>query len=85
MASQPPIENDDAIFEKKQAALDYLSEAWSEAEADGIESEIVAHAALFAALSDLVTIYGEPAVAHMASSLAERVESGEFTLDRTMQ
>lgn len=73
------------IEQQKIAALDYILEAWGEAIIDGISSESVAHAALFAALSDLVTAYGEEAVAHMAKGLPERLKNGEFTMGRTLQ
>jgi len=74
-----------AIAEKKQVALSYLIEAWDEAIADGVDSDILAHAALFAALSDLVTTYGEDAVAGLAERLPERVRASEFTLSRQVQ
>ena len=74
---------DDAVIaEKKRAALAYLSAAWDEAVAEGIDPEILAHAALFAALSDLITTYGEEAVAELVGSLGDRVRRSEFTLDR---
>jgi hypothetical protein len=78
-------QEDLAIAEKKQVALSYLIEAWDEAMADGVDSEILAHAALFAALSDLVTTYGEDAVAGLAERLPERIRASEFTLDRQVQ
>ena len=74
-----------AIAEKKRAALTYLSEAWDDAVAAGVDSEILAHAALFAALSDLIATYGEDAVAGLAARLPERIRAGEFTLDRGVQ
>jgi hypothetical protein len=73
------------IAEKKRVALSYLIDAWDEAIAEGIDSEILAHAALFAALSDLVTTYGEDAVAGLAERLPERIRSSEFTLARVVQ
>ena len=39
--------------EERQIALEYLAEAWNTAEADGVESEALAHASLFAALATL--------------------------------
>ena len=74
-----------AIAEKKRVALSYLIEAWDEALAEGIDSEILAHAALFAALSDLITTYGEDAVADLAQRLPERIRASEFTLHRLVQ
>jgi hypothetical protein len=71
--------------EKKQAALRYIMEAWEEAVYDGIEPELLANAAFFAALSDLVSSYGEEAVARMTEGLPRRVNNGEFTLYRITQ
>jgi hypothetical protein len=73
------------IAEKKRVALSYLAEAWEEAVAEGVDPEILAHAALFTALADLTSIYGEEAVAGLAERLPERVRAGEFTLDRSVQ
>lgn len=78
-------QEDLAIAEKKRVALTYLIEAWDEAVAEGVDSEILAHAALFAALSDLISTYGEEAVAGLAQRLPERIRAGEFTLDRRVQ
>lgn len=71
--------------EKKQAALRYIMEAWEEAIYDGIEPELLANAAFFAALSDLVSSYGEDAVARMTEGLPRRIHNGEFTLYRVTQ
>ncbi len=69
----------------KEAALGYIMEAWYEAKQDGIEPEAIANAALFAALSDLITIYGEIPVVEFTEGLADRVRRGEFTLHKTTQ
>ncbi|HEU4476522.1 MAG TPA: hypothetical protein VFR71_07515 [Methyloceanibacter sp.] len=71
--------------EQKQAALRYILDAWEEALHDGIEPEMLANAALFAALADLIGAYGEDAVAKMANGLSRRIHHGEFTLRRTPQ
>ncbi|MDX2266374.1 MAG: hypothetical protein NW215_15545 [Hyphomicrobiales bacterium] len=71
--------------EQKQAALRYILEAWEEALRDGIEPEMLANAALFSALSDLISIYGEDAVACMTSNLSRRIENGEFTISKVIQ
>ena len=73
------------IAEQKRAALALLTEAWDEAIAAGIEPDILAHAALFTALADLIDTYGEDAVADLTVSLPDRVRRGEFTLLRTVQ
>ena len=70
---------------QKHAALRYITDAWEEALFDGIEPEMLANASLFAALSDLVTTYGEDAVTRMADKLSRRIQHGEFTLNRTTQ
>jgi hypothetical protein len=70
---------------QKQAALRYILDAWEEALHDGIEPEMLANAALFAALADLIGAYGEDAVAKMTTGLPRRIHHGEFTLKRTSQ
>ncbi len=70
---------------QKQAALRYILDAWEEALHDGIEPEMLANAALFAALADLIGVYGENAVAKMTAGLSRRINHGEFTLKRTSQ
>lgn len=64
----------------KQAALSYVTEAFAEAELDGLDGDCMAQAALFAAFTELVAIYGEDAVAHYASSLADKIRSGGFSM-----
>lgn len=73
------------LSELKRAAFEIVTDAMDEAEAEGIEREIVTQATLFAALTDLVTRFGEEPVAEFARGLAARVERGEFTLDRVIQ
>jgi hypothetical protein len=70
---------------QKQAALRYILDAWEEALHDGIEPEMLANAALFASLADLIGVYGEDAVAKMTTGLSRRIHHGEFTLKRTAQ
>ena len=75
----------EAREEPKQVALRYLLEAWDEAVQDGIDSDCLATAAIFAALSDMIDSYGEEPVARMAEGLADRIRIGEFTVGRSMQ
>jgi hypothetical protein len=70
----------DALAVQKREALARISEVWKDALGAGIESEVLAHVALFAALGDLVSTYGEPAVAEFAKRLPERITSGEFSI-----
>jgi hypothetical protein len=74
-----------AIAEKKRIALAFLTEAWDEALAEGVDPEILAHAALFTAFADLVTTYGEEAVANLANTLSGRIRAFEFSLVRQVQ
>lgn len=71
--------------EERQLALEYLAEAWNEAEDDGVESSALAHASLFAALTTLVDVYGEEAVAKLIGALPDRIRSGEYNLERSLQ
>jgi predicted YcjX-like family ATPase len=71
--------------EAKQVALRYILEAWEEAVYDGVDPDAVATAAIFAALSDMIAIYGEEPVALMCARLPERIRHGEFTVMKTKQ
>jgi hypothetical protein len=73
------LESDDLQSQKREA-LTRLSVLWSDALGDGIEPDVLVHAALFAALGDLVTTYGETAVAEFAGRLPARIAAGEFSL-----
>jgi hypothetical protein len=66
--------------EQKQAALSYLNEAWAEARHDGVDGDCLAQASLFAAFAELVTTYGEDAVAEFVEGLPSRVRNGEFSV-----
>lgn len=63
----------------KRIALFYIKSAWEEALQDGLDSKILANATLYAALTDLVSTYGEIAVSEMTQKLASRIKQGEFT------
>lgn len=70
---------DEAGGEQHRAALAYVTEAFAEAILAGIESDSFAHAALSAALRELVATYGEDSVASFTESLPARLRAGEFT------
>jgi hypothetical protein len=71
--------------EQKQIALTYLHEAWGEARLDGVDGDCLAQAALFTALSELVTTYGEDATAKYAEGIAARIRNGEFSIPLSRQ
>lgn len=71
--------------EQKQIALSYLHEAWGEARLDGVDGDCLAQAALFTALSELVTTYGEDATAKYAENLPARIRNGEFSIPQSRQ
>jgi hypothetical protein len=76
----PPLERD-----QKMAALNYLNEAWAEAQLDGIDDDCMAQACLFAAFAELVSTYGESAAAAYADKLSVRILNGEFSVDLARQ
>ncbi len=76
---------DRQIAEKKRMALTYLTEAWDAAAAEGVDVEILAHAALFTALAELVDTYGEEAVAGLAANLPAKIRAFEYSVVRSVQ
>lgn len=70
--------------EQRRMALQNILDAWDDSLGEGVDADILATTAIFAALSDMVEAYGEEAVAEMANGLADRVRQGEFTLNRTL-
>ena len=81
MALSLPEAAPDETFgsEDRQVALAFVTEAFAEAVLAGIEGECFAHAALFAAMQELVATYGEEPVVAFAERLPGRVRSGEFS------
>ncbi len=75
-----PLPNDD---EQRRIALQIFLDAWDDALAEGVDPDVLASTAIFAALSDMVETYGEEPVSEMAEGLKARVQQGEFTLNQT--
>jgi hypothetical protein len=71
--------------EQKRLALGYLQDAWTEARHDGIEGDCLAQTALFLALAELISTYGEEPAARYAENLSSRIRSGEFSVDLSRQ
>ncbi len=81
MRTRPLSEIDDDSFK----ALDLILAAWDEGEETGVAPETMAYAAIFTAMTDLVSIFGEEAVAKLVRGLEERVQLGEFSIHNTRQ
>ena len=84
-ASFPTARDPLPDLDQKQTALSYLSEAWAEARHDGVDGDCLAQASLFTALAELVSTYGEDAVAKFAEGVPARVRNGEFSLKLAKQ
>ena len=83
MVENPHPETDELKLQKREA-YERFSAVWKDAIGAGIEPEVLAHVALFAALGDLVSTYGEAAVADFAERLPKRIIAGEFTISRPL-
>jgi hypothetical protein len=68
--------------ENNVRALNLILDAWDQGTECGVLPEQMAYAALFAALTDLVALFGEEAVMKLTRGLETRIEHGEFSLDR---
>ena len=71
--------------EQKQLALGYIQDAWTEASHDGVDGDCLAQTALFLALAELISTYGEEAAARYAENLAPRIRNGEFSVELSRQ
>jgi hypothetical protein len=74
-----------ADHEQKRVALGYLQEAWIGARHEGIDGDCLAQTALFLALAELISTYGEEATAGYVESLPSRIRNGEFSVDSSRQ
>jgi hypothetical protein len=74
-----------ADHEQKRRALRYLQEAWAEARHDGVDGDCLAQTALFLALAELISTYGEEPAAGYAERLAPRIRNGEFSIEISLQ
>ena len=60
-------------------ALSIMLEAWDVGAEDGVAPEIMAYAAIYTALTDLVALFGVEAVAALTDNLVRKVQKGDFT------
>jgi hypothetical protein len=74
-----------AEHEQKRLALAHLQDAWTEAAHDGIDGDCLAQTALFLALAELISTYGEEAAARYAENLSSRIRNGEFSVKLSRQ
>ena len=65
--------------DERRVAYGYVEDAFAEAQSDGLDSDALAHAALFAAFRTLVETYGEEATAVFSEALPEKIRGGAFT------
>ena len=63
----------------RRVAYGYVEDAFNEAQQDGLDSDALAHAALFAAFRTLVETYGEEATAVFAEALPDKLRGGAFS------
>ncbi len=71
--------------EKRQAAREMQSEIWADGVLEGIETDILADAAMATALEELITAGGEDAALAAIDDMRQRIVAGEFTRLRTLQ
>ena len=69
--------------QRPQNAMQYILDAWDEATANGVQSDTLATAALFTAISSLIESHGEDAVSALTERLARRIAKGEFSVGHT--
>ena len=61
------------VKDARRVAYCYVEDAFIEARQDGLDSDSLAHAALFAAMRTLVETYGEEATAVFAEAESDRI------------
>jgi hypothetical protein len=71
--------------EQKRLALRYLQDAWTEAFHEGVDGDCLAQTALFLALAELISTYGEEAAARYAENIGPRIRNGEFSINLLRQ
>ena len=80
MKAEAPISIEEYnAAEERRAASSFVAESFAEAILAGIEPATLAHAAITAALNELIASNGEEAVARYAEDLARRIRLGEFS------
>lgn len=78
--SGPTVETESFVTEHKRKAMMLFLDAWDEACAQGIPSDLLSEVCLYLAITDLVEDRGEEDVAAILEALPDRVRAAEFTL-----
>ena len=80
-------DNLDALIkeEKHRVAVEFVQEAWNSAIQEGIEPAILAESGLVAILTQYYSQDGEHAVVELIDSLTDRLDSGHFDANRSLQ
>ncbi|MGL4323045.1 MAG: hypothetical protein ACRCTD_03315 [Beijerinckiaceae bacterium] len=68
-----------AADDVQRVATGFITEAFAEGQAIGLDGDAMAHAALCTALRELVATYGEEPVAVFANGLAEKIRHGRYS------
>jgi hypothetical protein len=66
--------------EESLRALEFILKAWEGGTDEDIPPELIAYAAMFTALIELIVAFGEENVARLAEGLVKRIRNGEFTV-----
>lgn len=81
-----PADLDEMIArEKKLVAIEYHNEAWADGVSEGIETEILAEAALTTALTELMREAGEDCALELIEKMREQIIAGSLLPERTLQ
>lgn len=74
----------EASRDESLRALEVILKAWEGGTDDDIAPELIAYAAMFTALIELVVTFGEEHVATLAETLAVRIRKGEFSVPKQL-
>jgi hypothetical protein len=69
-----------AAREESLRALEFILQAWETGTDDDIAPELIAYAAMFTALIELIVTFGEDNVAKLTEGLVVRIRNGEFSV-----
>jgi hypothetical protein len=80
-----PAEHEDLMdHEQRLEAMRTQGEAWATCIRQGIDTAILADAALVTALHELIRMNGEKSALELVEKLRVRIECGEFEPDRKL-